>query len=246
VQGLIRLLGNYYDSESKDRLLTTLTKVDEILGELIVELNDDQSKDKSITYLFSLYATCVCLYCIIQLEWIRKFSSSRNETEAIINRIKQQMKEYQIRYDDVQDKLHKSIEKKFSDIYEKKHIPFYNWINPIRSCLWYKFEYNRSGKVVEAKKVRCDYYNFIQHMKELKNKNKFIVKKVPNGGCFIWPENLDKNNILQEVEGIRENDIEETFQKEYTQFLNNKSSFLFMLLLDGVIISLMSSFGVPL
>src|SRR4051794_4765825 len=66
VQGLIRLLGNYYDSESKDRLLTTLTKVDEILGELDVELNDDQSKDKFITYLFSLYATCVCLYCIIQ------------------------------------------------------------------------------------------------------------------------------------------------------------------------------------
>jgi flagellin-specific chaperone FliS len=72
VQGLIRLLGNYYDSESNDRLLTALTKVDEILGELNAELNDEQSKDKFITYLFSLYATCVCLYCIIQQERIKK------------------------------------------------------------------------------------------------------------------------------------------------------------------------------
>ena len=120
--GLIRNLGHFYDSPSKNKLELLLNDTGKHLGSLVTQLNE-VDEPKLIFHIFSLYTLTICIHCLMHFESIVRYSEKDEETDSISKRVLEEINLIDLRYNNLKNKLYKSVEIQFSKLQEVIHEP---------------------------------------------------------------------------------------------------------------------------
>jgi hypothetical protein len=220
--GLIRNLGHFYDSPSKNKLELLLNDLGKHLGSLVAQLKEVE-ESKLIFHTFALYTLTICIYCLLNFENITTYIEKENEMVSVSNRVLEEIHLIDLRHQDLRNRLYGSIETIFSDIKEIKYEPRKNWLNPWAS-MYYILQYEFEGKPIEVKRIKIE-----QTPKKKYDNNPqphLIIKKRVDGDYYLWPEKdtqVDAHNI---AENIRRNHIDNTFKERYKEFILNENEFM--------------------
>jgi hypothetical protein len=225
---LQRALNNYYDSPNKDRLDFALGRADDLTGSLISHLNNPKIDDDVyyLTRIFSLYVVAVCLYCMIQFECISRYAASEEERKAISTRVANEIEQATTIYNNISDRLYKNTINRFSNITERLHEPWTNWLTWFGwRTAYYVYEFEYDGQKIEAKAVKCKIYPRDKYEDKYGSRTDKIMKTTIDGGHFVWESSLSKSKALREAENIRTQKIKEVHNDNYGNFVRHKGSF---------------------
>lgn len=222
VSGLIRNLGYFYDSPTSNKIEMLINDVGKLIGSLDTEMNY-VNKPKWVFHIFTLYVLCICLYSLIQFEYISRYVNNDDETNAIIKRVNGEINQAYSKYEYIYDKAYKLIESRFSELTVKRIEPWHNWLNPLGPMV-YKIAYTFDKNTIKAIDLKIKQTRRIEYDKN--PRPEAIIKVRGDNDYYLWPPGINEKTLSTYAFNKRKKHIEDTFHEIYKEFIYNKGNFM--------------------